>query len=83
MRQYVVPASILRNDDDLHRGESAKMTSTSFCTSFTERVFVAYPSEYGNSGLMTFIVNQEGVPLQKDLPSESKQKNQRALLARA
>lgn len=29
--------------------------------------FVAYPSEYGNTGVMTFIVNQDGVPLQKDL----------------
>ena len=29
--------------------------------------FVAYPAEYGNSGVMTFIVNQNGVVLQKDL----------------
>ena len=29
--------------------------------------FVAYPAEYGNTGIMTFIVNQDGVPLQKDL----------------
>ena len=29
--------------------------------------FVAYPSEYGNSGIMTFIINQGGVLLQKDL----------------
>jgi hypothetical protein len=29
--------------------------------------FVAYPAEYGNTGVMTFIVNQDGVPLQKDL----------------
>jgi hypothetical protein len=29
--------------------------------------FVAYPSEYGNSGVMTFMINQEGVLLQKDL----------------
>ncbi|HSZ63489.1 MAG TPA: DUF2950 domain-containing protein [Terriglobales bacterium] len=29
--------------------------------------FVAYPAEYGNSGVMTFIVNQDGVLLQKDL----------------
>jgi hypothetical protein len=28
---------------------------------------VAYPAEYGNSGVMTFIINQDGVPLQKDL----------------
>jgi Protein of unknown function (DUF2950) len=29
--------------------------------------FVAYPAEYGNSGVMTFIINQGGVLLQKDL----------------
>jgi Protein of unknown function (DUF2950) len=29
--------------------------------------FVAYPVEYGNSGVMTFMVNQDGVLIQKDL----------------
>jgi hypothetical protein len=29
--------------------------------------FVAFPAEYGNSGVMTFITNQDGVLLQKDL----------------
>jgi Protein of unknown function (DUF2950) len=29
--------------------------------------FVAYPAEYGNSGVMTFIMNQDGLFLQKDL----------------
>ena len=29
--------------------------------------FVAYPAEYGNSGVMTFIISQDGVLLQKDL----------------
>ena len=29
--------------------------------------FVAYPAEYGNSGVMTFIINRDGVVLQKDL----------------
>jgi hypothetical protein len=28
---------------------------------------VAYPAEYGNSGVMTFIVNQQGIVYQKDL----------------
>jgi hypothetical protein len=28
---------------------------------------VAYPAEYGNSGIMTFMVNQDGVVYQKDL----------------
>ena len=30
---------------------------------------VAYPAEYGNSGVMTFMVNQEGI----HLPKESRQ----------
>jgi Protein of unknown function (DUF2950) len=29
--------------------------------------FVAYPAEYGNSGVMTFMINQDGVLLQKDM----------------
>jgi len=29
--------------------------------------FVAYPAAYGNSGVMTFMINQDGVLLQKDL----------------
>jgi hypothetical protein len=29
--------------------------------------FVAYPAEYRNSGVMTFIINQDGVLFQKDL----------------
>jgi hypothetical protein len=29
--------------------------------------FVAYPAGYGNSGVMTFIINQDGVLFQKDL----------------
>jgi hypothetical protein len=33
--------------------------------------FVAYPAEYGNSGVMTFIINQDGVLLQKDLGKTS------------
>ena len=28
---------------------------------------VAYPAEYGNSGIMTFMVNQDGTVFQKDL----------------
>jgi hypothetical protein len=28
---------------------------------------VAYPAQYGESGIMTFIVNQNGVTFQKDL----------------
>jgi len=29
--------------------------------------FVAYPAEYRSSGVMTFIVNQDGVVYEKDL----------------
>jgi len=29
--------------------------------------FVAYPAEYGNSGIMTFIISHDGILLQKDL----------------
>jgi hypothetical protein len=28
---------------------------------------VAYPAEYGNSGIMSFIVNQEGIIYERDL----------------
>jgi hypothetical protein len=33
---------------------------------------VAYPAEYGNSGVMTFIVNQEGIIYQKNLGDDTK-----------
>jgi hypothetical protein len=29
--------------------------------------FVAYPAKYNNSGVMTFIINEDGVLLQKNL----------------
>ena len=32
---------------------------------------VAYPAEYGNSGVMTFIVNQEGIIYEKDLGKDT------------
>jgi hypothetical protein len=35
---------------------------------------VAYPAEYGNSGVMTFMVNQEGAIYQKNLGRDTKQK---------
>jgi hypothetical protein len=28
---------------------------------------LAYPAEYGNSGVMSFLINQDGMVLQKDL----------------
>jgi hypothetical protein len=34
---------------------------------------VAYPAEYGNSGVMTFMINQDGVLLQKDLGKSTKE----------
>lgn len=33
--------------------------------------FVAYPAEYGNSGVVTFMINQDGVLLQKDLGKDT------------
>ncbi len=33
--------------------------------------FIAYPAEYGNSGVMTFMVNQDGILLQKDLGKDT------------
>jgi hypothetical protein len=35
--------------------------------------FVAYPAEYRNSGVMTFIINQDGMLLQKDLGTATAQ----------
>lgn len=32
---------------------------------------MAYPSQYRNSGVMTFIVNQNGVVYQKDLGEQT------------
>jgi hypothetical protein len=32
---------------------------------------VAYPAEYGSSGIMTFMVNNDGVVLQKDLGEDT------------
>jgi hypothetical protein len=33
--------------------------------------FIAYPAQYRNSGVMTFIVNQDGVVYQKDLGTDT------------
>jgi Protein of unknown function (DUF2950) len=35
--------------------------------------FMAYPAVYGNSGIMTFMINQDGVLLQKDLGKTTEQ----------
>lgn len=35
--------------------------------------FVAYPAEYRSSGVMTFIVNQDGVAYQKDLGKKAEE----------
>lgn len=34
---------------------------------------VAYPAEYGNSGIMTFLVNQDGVVFEKDLGPDTQE----------
>lgn len=38
---------------------------------------VAYPAEYGNSGVMTFLVNHDGTVFQKDLGPNTRQAAQR------
>ena len=38
---------------------------------------VAYPAEYRNSGVMSFIVNHDGVVFQKDLGSDTTQRAER------
>lgn len=35
---------------------------------------LAYPAEYGNAGVMTFIVNHEGIIYEKNLGRDSKRK---------
>jgi len=35
--------------------------------------FVAYPAEYRNSGVMTFLVNQDGMVYEKDLGPDTVQ----------
>jgi len=37
---------------------------------------LAYPAEYGNSGVMTFMVNQEGVIYQKNLGKDTRRKEE-------
>jgi hypothetical protein len=37
---------------------------------------VAYPSKYGSSGIMTFIVNQDGVVYQKNLGKNTEKEAQ-------
>lgn len=37
--------------------------------------FVAYPAQYGNSGVMTFMMNQDGVLLEKDLGKTTAESN--------
>ncbi len=33
--------------------------------------FLAYPAEYRSSGVMTFMINQDGVVVQKDLGTDT------------
>jgi Protein of unknown function (DUF2950) len=34
-------------------------------------VYLAYPAKYGNTGIMTFIINQNGVVFEKDLGKDT------------
>jgi hypothetical protein len=36
---------------------------------------VAYPARYGSSGIMTFIVNQEGIIYEKDFGKDTARKS--------
>ena len=56
------------------QGKSAKGGAKSYITDGEMRggfAMVAFPAEYGTSGVMTFIVNQDGVVYQKDLGPET------------
>jgi hypothetical protein len=55
---------LLRQGKDAPGGAMDYMTNGKLTKGF---VFVAYPAEYRNSGVMTFIVNQSGQVYQKDL----------------
>ncbi len=50
--------------DKAHGGAKSYLVDGKMISGFG---FVAYPAEYGNSGVMTFMINQDGVLLQKDL----------------
>ena len=56
------------------QGKSAKGGATSYLVNgkMTEGfAFIAYPAEYMSSGVMTFIVNQDGVVYQRDLGAKT------------
>ena len=38
---------------------------------------VAYPAQYGDSGIMTFVINQNGVAYQKNLGKDTVQSRAR------
>jgi len=49
---------------------SRSLTGVKECLGFNV-AFVAYPAEYRSSGVMTFIVNADGVVYQKDLGTKT------------
>jgi len=49
-------------------GEKSYITDKGMTLGFG---MLAYPIEYGNSGIMTFVVNQRGIVYQKDLGAET------------
>jgi Protein of unknown function (DUF2950) len=48
---------------DAHGGAMSDMTDGKLTKGFA---FIAYPAEYRNSGVMTFIVGKDGQVYQKD-----------------
>jgi DUF2950 family protein len=56
------------------QGKSAKRGTRSYVVNGDMRdgfALLAFPAEYGNSGVMTFIVNQDGIVYEKDLGSDT------------
>jgi hypothetical protein len=49
---------------DAHGGEKSYIVDGKLTGGFA---LIAYPAQYGSSGIMTFIVNQEGIVYQRDL----------------
>src|SRR4029077_19426972 len=55
---------LTRQGKDAPRGAKSYFANGKMTEGFA---FVAYPAEYRSSGVMTFIVNQDGAVYQKDL----------------
>jgi Protein of unknown function (DUF2950) len=61
---------LTRQGPDAHGGAKTYIVNGKMTGGFAA---VAYPAKYGDSGIMTFMVNQDGVTLQKDLGKSTEQ----------